>query len=500
MQSRVLAAALVCGAAGGCAQRPAAAPAPVVVTPAPAPVASPPLLVDRTVPPSLAAAKPLALPAVVTRTLSNGLTLVVVEHHELPLADFVLLVKTGGEADPRDHVGLANVTAALLDEGTTTRSALEIADQEAYLGVSLNASSGWDASTISLHTPTAQMDSALALMADVVLRPSFPAAELERLRKERLTELLQLKDRGPAIADRAYATVLFGDEHPYGRPLIGSERTIRRITRRDVRRFYDSYFRPNNASLLVVGDVTADEVQRRAEAIFGGWARKDVPVTPAAKARTATAKTTIHLIDKPGAAQSSVRIGSIGVARSTEDYFPILVMNTILGGSFTSRLNQNLRETKGYTYGAGSNFSMRRLSGPFTARAEIVAAKTDSALLEFMKELRSIRDTVPSSELSKAKRYLQLQLPGEFETTSDIAAQLVPLVLYDLPLDFYNAYVQRLDAVTQSDVQRVAEKYVDPANLNIVIVGDRKLIEAGLQGTKVGDLTLRDLEGRPVRP
>lgn len=498
MHSPALGAALWVVALAGCARRPAPEPAPDVLE-GPVEVAQPRPTFDRTTPPALPPAKPLTLPEVVTRTLSNGLTLIVVEHHELPLADFVLLVRTGGEADPRDHVGLANMTAALLDEGTTTRSALEIADQEAYLGVALNTSSGWDASTISLHTPTAQMDSALALMADVALRPSFAAAELERLRKQRLTELLQLKDRGPAIADRAYATVLYGDEHPYGRPLIGSERTIRRITRGDVRRHYDTYFRPNNAALLVVGDVTADDVQRRAEAIFGGWPRQAVPETRYVTPRAA-APTTIHLIDKPGAAQSSVRIGSVGVARSTEDYFPILVMNTILGGSFTSRLNQNLRETRGYTYGAGSSFSMRRTSGPFTARAEIVAAKTDSALLEFMKELRAIRDTVPSTELSKAKRYLQLQLPGEFETTSDIAAQLVPLVLYDLPLDFYNAYVQRIDAVTQSDVQRVAEQYVNPARLDIVIVGDRKLIEAGLQGTKVGSLTVRDLEGRPVRP
>jgi predicted Zn-dependent peptidase len=210
--------------------------------------------------------------------------------------------------------------------------------------------------------------------------------------------------------------------------------------------------------------------------------------------------TTIYLIDKPGAAQSSFRIGGIGVPRSTTDYFPIEVMNTILGGSFTSRLNQNLRETHGYTYGAGSSFSMRREAGPFTAHAEVVAGKTDSALVEFMKELKAIRDTIPHAELDKAKRYLQLQLPGSFESTTDIAQQLVPVVIYDLPLDYYDSYVQQIERVTASDVQRVAQQYIRPDSLSIVIVGDRKAIENGLRALNVGPISVRNLEGEPSQP
>jgi predicted Zn-dependent peptidase len=435
------------------------------------------------------------LPPIQTRELANGMKLVVVEQHELPLADFVLLVGTGGEADPRGRAGLATLAADLLTEGTTTRNALQIADQTAFLGIQLESAAGWDQSRVVLHTPTAQLDSALALFADVALRPSFPAAELERLRKERLTDLLQLRDRPRAIADRAYASIVFGDAHPYGHPLAGTEASTRAITRADVERFYRAAYRPNNATLIAVGDLTLDDVARRAEALFGTWRRGAVPAATFTAAPKAAA-TTLYVIDKPGAVQSSIRIGGVGVPRSTGDYFPLVVMNTILGGSFTSRLNQNLRETHGYSYGAGSRFDMRRSAGPFTAQAEVTGTKTDSSLIEFMKELRAIRDTVPTAELRKAKSLLQLQLPANFETTGSIATQLVPVVLYGLPLDFYGGYVRRVEAVTQADVQRVARQYVNPDNVVVVVVGDRKSIEPGLRALNVGTIVERAIEGK----
>ena len=486
----LLAASLGVLALTGACARPAGAPA-VAVAAAPA--------VDRSRPPTLGEPKPLVLPPVVTRELPNGLKLLVVEHHELPVADFILLVGTGGEADPEGRPGVATLTAALLDEGTTSRSALAIADQEAYLGAELAAGGAWDASQLALHTPTAQLDSALALFADVALHPAFPPAELERLRKERITQLIQLRDQPRAIADLAYPFIVYGARHPYGRPLIGTEESARAITREDVERFYRTFYRPNNATLIVVGDVRPADVERRARALFGGWERAEVPPTTYGEPPAPSA-TTIYLIDKPGAPQSSIRIGGVGVARSTKDYFALLVLNTILGGSFTSRLNQNLRETHGYTYGAFSRFDMRRAAGPFVARAEVTGSKTDSALVEFLKELRAIRDTVPAAELEKAKRYLQLQLPGEFETTGDIARQLVPIVLYGLPLDYYNTYVQQIERVTRDDVRRAAGRYIDPGHLAVVIVGDRKSIEPTLGALHVGDVVVRDLSGKPVQP
>lgn len=468
---------------------------PVIVTTppatAPAPVAA--LPVDLTVPPTLGQPPALRLPRITTRRLPNGLEIVVVEQHELPLADVILQLRSGGEADPATRLGTATLTAAMLTEGTTTRDALAIADQAAFLGVTLRAGSGWEQSTVALHTPTAQLDSAMALLADVALRPAFPAADLERVRKERLTGLQQQRDRGPAIADRAYASALFGATHPYGRPLIGTETTVAAITRDDLQRHYQAHYRPNNATLLVVGDVNPDDVERRAHALFGAWTRGEVPAATSVQAPPAPAGPVLVLVDKPGSAQSSFRLGGIGAPRSTSDYFALQVLNTVLGGSFTSRLNNNLRETKGYTYGAGSGFSMRRNAGPFTASAEVVSAKTDSALVEFMKELRAIRDTVPADELAKAKRYLQLGLPSEFETTGDIAGQFLPLLAYGIPLDFHESAVERIGAVTQGDVQRVARQYIDPDRLTLVIVGDRKTIEPGLRALRPGTIVVRDL-------
>jgi predicted Zn-dependent peptidase len=245
--------------------------------------------------------------------------------------------------------------------------------------------------------------------------------------------------------------------------------------------------------------VHAADIEKRITSLFGSWQKG--PVTPATfSSAPAAAVTTVYLIDKPGAAQSSFRIGSIGVPRSTRDYFALNVMNTILGGSFTSRLNQNLRETHGYTYGARSRFDMRQSAGPFTASAEVVAAKTDSGLVEFIKELNAIRDTVPSVELNKAKRYLQLGMPADFETTQQIANQLVPIVLYNLPLAYYNSYVSNIESVTQADVQRVARQYINPGSLAIVIVGDRKNIEAGLKAVNAGPISIRDFFGQPITP
>jgi predicted Zn-dependent peptidase len=454
--------------------------------------------VDRSSPPVLGPPPTLHLPPVVTRELPNGLRLMIVERHDLPVADFVLVVPVGATANPVNRAGVADLVANMLTEGTTTRNALQIADQTAYLGISLSSASGWDATTVRLSTPTAQLDSALALFADVALHPSFPAAEFARAKKERLTTLLQLKDRGPAIANLVYPTILYGKDNPYGRPAIGTDSSVTAMTVDDLRTFYRGHFAPNGATLIAVGDVTAAEVERKIGGLFGNWARQSMAAADVGAGRTAPS-TTIYLIDKPGAAQSSFRIGSTGVPRSTPDYFPITVMNTALGGSFTSRLNQDLREDKGYTYGASSRFDMRKHAGPFTASAEIVSAKSDSALIEFMKQLRAIRDTIPANELSKTKRYLQLELPSGFETTGQIAMRLSDVALYGLPLDYYNRVVDQIGAVTQSEAQRVAEKYIDPSRLTVLIVGDRKSIEGPIKALNIGPMVFLDVNGNAVQ-
>ena len=454
--------------------------------------------IDRSKPPQLGPPPRVSLPPIITRQLPNGLKLMIVEQHELPLVDFVLLVGSGSTSDPSGKTGVANLTATMLREGTTTRKSLEIADQIAFLGINLSPTSSWESSTLSLHTPTAQLDSALALFADVALHPSFPDTDFERIRKTRLTELLQLRDQGPAIANIAFPAIIYGNAHPYGAPAIGTETSVKSLITADLRSYYQANYAPNNATMIIVGDVNPAQIEQRISSLFGNWQRRDVPQLKYGEPPKA-GTTTIYLIDKPGAAQSSFRIGAVGVPRSTKDYFALTVMNTILGGSFTSRLNQNLRENRGYTYGAGSRFDMRREAGPFLASAEIVTAKSDSALLEFLKELNGIRQSVPADELSRAKRYLQLQLPGNFETTQQIAAALVPVTQYSLPLDYYNNYVQNVEAVTQADVARVAQQYIHPGSLAIVIVGDRKTIEQALKSVNVGPIAIRDISGQPIQ-
>ncbi len=453
---------------------------------------------DRSKPPELGPPPRVSLPPIITRELPNGLKLMIVEQHELPLADFVLLIGSGSTAAPAGKAGIANLVSAMLREGTTSRKSLDIADQISFLGIRLSPTSSWESSTLSLHTPTAQMDSALALFADVALHPSFPPNEFERIRKTQLTDLLQQRDQGPVIASKAFPAILYGNAHPYGAPLEGTETSVKSITTADLQSYYRANFRPNNATLIIVGDVNPAQIEAKINNLFGSWQRGDVPALNYGEPPKAST-TTIYLIDKPGAAQSSFRIGAVGVPRSTKDYFALTVMNTILGGSFTSRLNQNLRETRGYTYGAGSRFDMRRAAGPFLASAEIVTAKSDSALIEFMKELKRIREAVPADELSRAKRYLQLQLPGNFETTQQIAAALVPVAQYNLPLAYYNNYVQNVEAVTQPDVARVAQQYINPGSLAIVIVGDRKTIEPALKSVNVGPIAIRDISGQPIQ-
>jgi zinc protease len=246
--------------------------------------------------------------------------------------------------------------------------------------------------------------------------------------------------------------------------------------------------------------VTLDEARRLVAARFDAWARSDVPAATAAAAPPPPlTPRAIYLIDKPGAAQSVVRIGHVGPARDTPDYFALQVLNTILGGAFTSRLNQNLRETHGYTYGAGSAFALRRAGGPFVAQASVVTAKTDSSLIEFLKELRRIRDeAVPAAELEKAKQYIILGLPGDFETTAGAAFRFRDLLIYGLPLDYYAGYIDRINAVTAADVQRVARRYIDPDRFDIVIVGDRSQIEAGIRALNEGPIVYRDLWGQEI--
>jgi len=456
--------------------------------------------VDRTKPPALAPPPALKLPAVQTTVLPNGLTVAVVEVHKVPVVDVQLLVDAGAARDPSAAPGLATFTATMLQQGAGPRSALEVADEAAFLGAQLSTTASFDGANASIHVPKRRLEAALDLLADVVLRPTFADSEIARQRELRAAQLVQQRDEPVAVANVAFPAIVYGREHPYGHPLNGTDSATARLARERVAEFYRAYYRPNGAGLLIVGDVTLAEARRLVATRFGDWERGDVPAFPSPPVPPPAAARTVYLIDKPGAAQSVVRIGHVGPARTTPDWFALEVLNTIVGGAFTSRLNQNLRETHGYTYGAFSQFAPRRLSGAFVALASVVTAKTDSSLIEFLKELRRIRDeTVAPPELAKAKAYLTLGLPGEFETTGGAAARFRELLAFGLPLDYYDRYVERINGVTAADVQRVARQYIDPDHFDIVVVGDKTQIETGIRALNEGPIVYRDFWGQELK-
>ena len=436
---------------------------------------------DRSKAPALGPAPSLTLPPIVKRTLTNGLSVWIVEMHKVPLVDVTLLVKSGAAADPAGKHGVANVTADMLDEGAGTKSALDIADAIAFLGGSLGTSSDWDSSVVRLHLPVAKLDEGLGVMGDVALRPTFAQTEFDRLKKTRLTSILQGRDNASTLANLAFAKVLFGEPHRYGAPIGGTEGTLAKLTMADLKDFHARAFQPANAQLIVVGDVTAATVLPKLEKQFGTWKNTGPVAKPTVQPTPPPGQRTVYLVNKPGAAQSQIRIGIIGVSRSTPEFFALDVLNTILGGSFTSRLNQNLREVHGYAYGASSSFSMRAMPGPFTASAGVQTDKTTESLREFFKELDAIREPIPAGDLERGKNYQALGFPSSFETLSGMAGELTSMALYALPETFFNEYVPKIQAVTTAQAQAAAQKYIVPEKLAIVVVGDLAKIEKGIR-------------------
>jgi zinc protease len=454
---------------------------------------------DRSAPPKSGPPPALHLPAIQKRQLSNGLPVWIVELHKVPVVQVNLVVLSGSAADPASKFGVASVAAAMLENGAGSRSALQIADAVDFLGADLSTGAASDSTVVRLHVPVARLGDALPIMADVALRPTFPQDELDRLRQQRLTSILEARDDPPTIDALAFSRVLYGPTHRYGTAIAGTAATIAAMTPDDLRAFYASAFRPSNAALLVVGDTTPDAVTPMLESSFGGWKAGSAPraaaALPPAPERTGR---DVYLVDKPGAAQSQIRIGSIGVARATPDYFPLQVMNTLLGGSFSSRLNLNLREKHGYTYGASSGFDMRASAGPFTAFAAVQTDKTADALKEFFNELNGILQPVPDEELARAKNYAALRYPSGFETTGDISRRLEDAIVYHLPDDYFSTYVQSIQAVASADERRVATRYIRPNRVVVVIVGDLKAIEPGVRALNLGPvhiLTIDDIFG-----
>jgi zinc protease len=400
-------------------------------------------------------------------------------------------VASGSRLDG-DLAGLASFTAGMLDEGAGGLDASGIAAEMAFLGASLSTGASWDGMAVTLRAPKRTMEPSLDLMAEVARRPTFAAQEVGRQRDLRITQQIQAKDQPGAVASLTFHRVIFPATHPYHRSANGDSASTARLDSATVRRFYDRTFRPDRVGFVVTGDISLAEAQRFISERFGDWqAPADPAPTPPSVTNPAPKPTGIYLVDKPGAAQSIIAIGTPGPERSDPDYFAIEVMNTLLGGSFTSRLNSNLRERKGYSYGAGSGYAYRPLAGPFIAQSAVRSNVTDSSLVEFFNEFHRIRDeVVESAELERAKSYLALGLAGDFETTGQVASQLNGLRTFGLPFNWYDSYVGGVMAVTAADVQRVAQRLIRPDQFSVIVVGDVATIKAGIEALALGPVTV----------
>jgi zinc protease len=441
--------------------------------------------------------KPLQLATPVSATLSNGLTLILSERRGLPIVAANLVLKTGSDANPLEKPGLANFVAAMLDEGTATRNALQIADQVAQLGASLTTGSSMDATTASVRSLTKNFGPTLDILADVVLHPSFPAEEIERQRASRLAGLVQQRDNPAQVAALVLASALYGTKHPYGYAEVGTEASVKAVTRGDMDAFWKQNFVPNNAALVVAGDISLPELRALAEKSFGSWAR-GTPAQPNLGAPSTTAAR-IVIVDKTGSPQTQVRVAGIGAARSSPDFRPMQVMNIALGGLFSSRINMNLREAHGYTYGASSGFSFRRAAGPFQVASGIRTDVTAPAVDEIFKELRGmVERPLTEDELTKAKDAMANSLPGAFESSANAVGNFSNVFIYDLGLDYYTKYAAQVNAVTRDQTLTMAKKYLDPSKMVVIAVGDRAKIEAELKKLNLGAIEVRDTEGKPV--
>lgn len=447
-------------------------------------------------PPTLGPPAPLTVPAVHTGRLANGIDVTVIEQRELPLVQVIASFNGGSRLDGATP-GVAAFTANLLDEGAGARDATTLQSELAYLGASLQTGADWDRIFVSLKVPVRSLGPALDLLADVIRRPTFSAAEVRRQRDLRLAALLQQRDQPNALADLAFNAIVFPAGHPYHESAGGDSASVAAMDSAAVRAFYRRAIAPANARFVVVGDIAEADSRAQLQRHFGDW-RADAPMATAPAVTVAPlqqARTRVYLVDKPAAAQSVVYIGWPGVDRLSPDYAPLMVMNTLLGGSFTSRLNMNLREDKGYTYGASSRFTFRRVPGPFVASAAVRTNVTDSSLVEFFRELRGVRDhPVPNDELQRAKAYVELALPGSLESTTQVASTVSQLALFDLPLSALSDYARRVRAVTAADVQRVARRYLTPDQATVVVVGDITRVRPAVEALALGEITVLDVK------
>ncbi len=453
---------------------------------------------DRSQMPLPAGEVPVAFPAFQRATLGNGLKLIVVERPGLPVVSLSLVLDAGFAADQSARPGTASLTMAMLDEGTKSRNSLEISEQLALLGASLGAGSGLDTSSVNLSALADKLEPSLEIFADVLLNPVFPQKELDRLRKVYLAALSQEKTQPMSMALRVVPKLLYGDGHAYAQPLTGTgtEATLAALTRDDLVRFHDQWFRPNHATLIAVGPVTVASLKPQLERLLKDWQPGDIPAKQVNNV-TPRASRTLYLLDKPGADQSVIFAGQLIPSRATPDAIAIELMNDVLGGQFTSRLNMNLRENKHWSYGARSFAYDARGQRPLLAYAPVQTDKTAESIAEIRKEFAEIVGKRPATpeEVAMVKGTNTLSLPGQWETGDAVLGSISQLVQFGLPDDYWNDYAAAIRGVTPDQVNKAAGDYLRPDDLVMVVVGDRQVIEPGLKGLGFDSIQLINADG-----
>jgi zinc protease len=454
--------------------------------------------------------RPYEFPAVDRSRLRNGLALVVANLPGRPLVSATLIFKNGAVDEPAGDAGATVLAARALTEGTERYEAVALVEAAERLGASVHAEAGWDAMSIGVDVPAERLESALELLAEVALRPTFPAHEVQRLREERLNDLLQAEADPRRRAEEAFASTIYTSGSPYHRPSGGTRDTVATLEVAQLRAAYQRGLDPNRATLVVGGDLSGIDVAAIADRLLGQWgAQFGAGASGTIVAESAVRERFVRVVHRPGSVQTEIRIGHIGVPRRTPDYHALGVMGAILGGLFNSRLNAKLREEKGYTYGAGAGFDLRRGSGPFGARAAVNTEVTVPAIVDTMTELERIRSApVTAAELAAARDFLVGVFPLRFETAGAIVGALAGLAVHDLPDDELARYRAGIEAVTADDVLAAARAHVRPDEAAIVLVGDADAFGAELEAAGLGRVVIerdqgpqdrgRDTDGEPA--
>jgi zinc protease len=459
---------------------------------------SSPLATNASGRPLPAPPRPYAFPSFERLQLSNGIELVVAPVRKLPIVTVLALVDAGAVVDPAGKEGLAQLTAQALAEGTERSNGAELAERFEQLGAAFDASADWDATVARLTVTADRLPAALELFAEVLRTPAFPQRDIERLKAERLAELMQLQAEPRGLADEMFSRLVYAAGSRYALPDGGTTESVSGLTRDDVAALYAARFRPAATTIVIAGDVSVDAAVRLTNAALGSWSG-EAPDPVVATDGPAHRTRRVHLVRKEDAPQSELRIGHVGLPRSHPDYFPVVVMNAILGGLFSSRINLNLREANAYTYGAFSSYEWRRGAGPFTVSTAVKTDVTDAAVREVLHEIDRMRtEPVSAEELSLAVSYLDGVFPIRYETTASIASALANLVLYRLRPDYYDRYREDIRGISAEDVLRAAREHLHPDRMQVVLVGDPATVRTPVSALELGELAVYDAEGHPI--